>query len=101
MTEALLQDAILQLARLLNWRTHHAWISVNSGAGYPDLTLVRPPRVAGEVGRLVFAELKGPRGKLSPAQRDWLAALGTVPGVEAHLWTPESWLSGEIERVLR
>lgn len=94
MTEALLQDAVLDLARLLGWRTYHAWISVNSGAGYPDLTLVRN-------GRLVFAELKGPRGKLSPAQRDWLAVLGTVPGVEAYLWTPQMWHDGIIERVLR
>lgn len=94
MTEALLQDAILAYARLLGWRCHHAWISVNSGSGYPDLTLVRS-------GRIVFAELKGPRGKVSPAQAAWLDDLKACPGVEAHLWTPDSWLSGEIERVLR
>lgn len=94
MTEALLQDAILAYAEMMGWRWYHPFISVNSGAGYPDLTLVRN-------GRLVFAELKGPRGKLSPAQQEWLALLGTVPGVEAYLWTPQMWHDGIIERVLR
>jgi hypothetical protein len=94
MTEALLQDAILAYAELMGWRWYHPWLSVKSVGGYPDLTLCRPPR-------LVIAELKGPRGKVSPAQAAWLDDLQLCPGVEAHLWTPDSWLSGEIERVLR
>lgn len=94
MTERQLQDAILAYARILGWRCQHAWLSVNSGSGYPDLTLVRN-------GRLVFAEIKGPRGRVSAEQTYWLAELALCPGVEAHLWTPQEWHDGTIERILR
>jgi hypothetical protein len=39
--------------------------------------------------RLVFAELKMPKKKATAAQREWLEALGAVPGVETYLWTPD------------
>jgi hypothetical protein len=42
-------------------------------------------------GRLLFLECKKIGGVLSPAQRAWLDALGTVPGVEAMVVTPEDW----------
>jgi len=94
MTEKQLQAAVVNLARLLNWRVYHTFLSIRSAPGYPDLCLVRDER-------LVYAELKGSAGKLSPAQREWLDALDAVPGVETFVWWPEAWLSGEIERVLR
>jgi hypothetical protein len=93
-TEKQLQDAIVECATLLGWRVFHPWTSIHSAAGYPDLTLVRPPRV-------ILAELKSATGKLSPDQDDWLRDLMLCPGVEAYLWTPEAWLSGRIEEVLR
>lgn len=60
-------------------------------SGFPDLVLVRRPRV-------IFAELKAERGRLLDAQRDWLAALRDC-SVESYLWRPSDW--PEIERVLR
>jgi hypothetical protein len=61
------------------------------GAGYPDLTLVRPPRV-------VFAEMKSQTGRLSETQREWLADLAACPGIESYVWRPNDWFS--IETIL-
>ena len=47
--------------------------------GWPDLTLIRPPR-------LVFAEIKGPRTPITPQQAQVLDWLGRCDGVEAYLW---------------
>jgi hypothetical protein len=52
-----------------------------SERGWPDLALVRPPR-------LVFAELKRENGKTTEYQDRWLGLLRGVPGVEVFLWRP-------------
>jgi len=82
-TEKEFDAQIRQLARLLGWTTYHPWRSVHSEAGYPDLTLVRPPR-------LIFAELKADRGKLTWAQRNWLSLLEAC-GIECYVWRPADW----------
>jgi hypothetical protein len=91
LTESQWQRQVLDLARLYGWRaahfrparTAHGWRTPvqADGAGFPDLALVR--------GReLVFAELKAASGRPTPAQREWLDALGAVPGVRAECWRP-------------
>ncbi len=92
LTEKELDAQIRELAQLLGWTTYHTWRSLHSEAGYPDLTLVRPPRV-------IFAELKTDRGKLSWSQRNWLELLGQCPGIEVYTWRPADWPA--IERTLR
>ena len=102
MTEAELSDAVLELAHLFGWRvllvrparTSHGWRTPfgADGVGWPDLTLLRGQR-------LVVAELKSERGRLTSTQQDWLDALGTV--AEVHVWRPAQWVSGEIEAALR
>ena len=52
---------------------------------------MRPPR-------LVLAELKTEKGKVSPAQVAWLERLEQCAGVEVYLWRPSH--RDEIERVL-
>lgn len=115
MNEAILQDAVLDMAKALGWLTYHTHDSRHSAAGFPDLTLLRPPR-------LIMAELKGDGGKISDSQLAWGAGLQTVADcvwplhadVEGllptereyalftyALWTPREWFSGEIERALR
>ena len=95
MREASLQANIVELASLLGWRVMHVGDSRRSiGAGWPDLVMVRPPRV------LVF-ELKREGRYPTATQRDWLAALGACPGVESGVWRPRDWLDGTIERALR
>jgi hypothetical protein len=101
-TEDELQDWIVGTARLLGWRIFHArvartatgWRTAVSydGAGFPDLVLVRE--------RLVFAEIKLERGRLSPEQVVWLDVLREA-GQEVHVWRPADWTSGAVEDVLR
>lgn len=105
MSEAQLQGFVLNAARDMGWLVYHArpgmmrsgrWSSPTQGhVGWPDLAMVHPVQ-----HRFLIAELKGPRGRLEPEQHEWLSALQGCPGVEAYLWDPESWQSGEILRVL-
>jgi hypothetical protein len=93
MTEADLQDVIVTLARLRGWlvahfrpaRTERGWRTpvAADGAGFPDLVLVHPER-----GRLVVAECKSDRGRVTADQMRWLAAFSAA-GVETHIWRPE------------
>lgn len=83
-TEKDFQQSVIELAQWHKWLVYHTYRSDRSPAGYPDLTLVRPPR-------LVFAELKTATGRITPAQRHWLQLLGAVPGVEVYLWRPADW----------
>lgn len=79
-TEADFQGRVIGLAKSLGWSVYHTHYSKHSEAGFPDLVLVRPPR-------LIFAELKvWPRITPRPAQVEWLARLGAVPCVESYLW---------------
>jgi len=102
MTEAEFLSQVIDLARLCGFRVAHfrpgrtavgGWRTAVQGnaKGFPDLVLVRP-------GQLLVAELKTERGKLSPEQREWLAAFEAA-GVPAYCWTPASWAA--IEQVFR
>lgn len=53
------------------------------GKGFPDLVLVNP-----EKGRLIFAELKSEKGKLSLEQKQWIDALDYTE-VEMYVWRPD------------
>jgi hypothetical protein len=80
-TERDLTSYVRDVARSFGWLRYHTWISKHSAAGFPDEVLVRPPRI-------VFAELKSERGRLTEAQTDWLDVLRQVPGVEVFVWRP-------------
>ena len=56
------------------WRT-----PIQGDPGYPDLTMAR-------AGKVVWAELKSEKGKLSDAQIGWCSAIGPV-----HVWRPSDW----------
>ncbi|WP_346927547.1 hypothetical protein, partial [uncultured Arthrobacter sp.] len=78
MSERELQDAVIELARLLGWRVAHFRPArvrrggreiyetpvAADGKGWPDLVLVRG-------SRLIFAEMKSGTGRLSDAQIAW------------------------------
>lgn len=81
-TEKQLQDAVLEHARLAGWLVYHTFDSRRSTHGFPDLVLVRPPR-------LIFVELKTETGKASDAQTLWLDRLaGCDDACEVYLWRP-------------
>ena len=66
MTEDQLQAAIIECARLFGWRHYHTFNSRRSVSGFPDLVLLKVPRI-------IFAELKTATGKLTDDQREWLS----------------------------
>lgn len=83
---------IKALAKLHGWRVYHTHDSRRSDPGFPDLVLVRR-------GRLIFAELKVGKNKMTLPQVDWLADLGLVGGrVETYCWHPNDWAA--IEKIL-
>jgi hypothetical protein len=91
LTEKALMAMVKQLAVLAGWRVFHNFDARRSDPGFPDLVMIRGPR-------LLAVELKVGRGKPTVAQLAWLADFSRVPGASSHLWTPSDW--PEIEAVL-
>lgn len=91
MTEEELSAAVRDLATVLGWRCYHTYDSRRSQPGFPDWVMVRD--------RVIFAELKSERGRISIPQQDWLFALGEA-GAERYCWHPVDWTNGTIEAVL-
>ena len=92
MTEAEFQKEVVGLATMLGWKVYHSYDSRRStGKGFPDLVMVKPPR-------LLFIELKTETGKIKPEQFAWGRALSLCPGVEYAVWRPSQMT--EIDRIL-
>lgn len=91
MPEDMLLGKIVRFARRHGWLAYHTYDSRRSEKGFPDLVLVRGDRV-------IFAELKSAKGKLSPAQEKWRDGLLQAVA-EWHLWRPADW--PEIEETLK
>lgn len=81
-SEKTFQQQVLDLAKLTGWRTYHVHDSRRSNPGFPDLVLVRR-------GRMVFAELKTRKGRVSREQQAWLDDLRACPTAEVFLWRPD------------
>lgn len=103
MPEVALQGHVQTLARDLGWRYFHPADNRPTGprqvtqrivAGYPDLTMLNVRQ-----NRLIVAELKAQKGRLSDAQRDWLADF-TALGIETFVWRPSDLIDGTIASVL-
>ncbi len=81
-TEAKFLTHVKKLAQMFGWFCYHTRDSRGSDPGFPDLVLVRPPR-------LIFYELKTARGRLSTDQAAWIQALVDVPGITVGLRRPD------------
>lgn len=66
---------------MYGWDTYHTYDSRRSDPGFPDLVMIRPPR-------LVFAELKSSTGILGAAQTHWQEQLSGVRDIESYVWRP-------------
>lgn len=77
------QQQVVDLARLFGWMEYHTWTSIHSRKGFPDLVLLRQPR-------LIFAELKSAKGKVTVEQQQWIDSLRYV-GMEVYAWWPKDW----------
>ncbi len=97
-----MQTGILEVARILGYRVHHArpamtgkgWRTPLQGdKGFVDLVL------AGR-GRVLFRELKVAKNRLSEEQAGWIAALDEA-GADVGVWTDEDWMKGVVEAELQ
>lgn len=85
-TEAQFQRALVKTARDYGFAlVYHTRFSIGSDPGFPDLVLVN------EYGRCVIVECKRVGKEPTEKQREWLRALGRVPGVETYCWTAGDW----------
>jgi VRR-NUC domain len=94
MPEKDLQDAVVQLAKMLGYEAYHTHDSRRSAAGFPDLVLVHE-----RSGALLFAELKRDGQRPTAAQHRWLRLLA-IRGV-AFVWHPQDLRDGSIARALQ
>lgn len=85
MSEAAFQKRITDLCDWLGLRWHHEVDSRKSKSGFPDLVIVAPARV-------IFAELKTEKGRLTAEQEAWVQSLNRA-GVLAFVWRPQDWES--------
>lgn len=83
-SEKAFQQMVIEAATYLGWAHFHPHDMRRSDSGWPDLVLVKPPRI-------VFAELKAENGRVSQAQRIWLDVLAEVEGAIAETWRPCDW----------
>lgn len=84
MTERELAANIETLCKYLRVRYYHTWTSRHSAPGWPDYAFVTAD------GRFLLRELKTETGRLTDAQKQWLADLQRA-GVDADVWRPEHW----------
>lgn len=74
------QKDIMDYAAEHGWLVHHCYSSKYcSGAGFPDLVMVRD-------GEILLVELKSETGRTSRKQMDWLQA---YPHMK--IWRPSMW----------
>ena len=96
------QDNVIELAQTLGWVVHHdrparqgeGWVTpIQGNPGFPDLVLAKG-------GRVIFAELKSEKGKVTDNQEAWLTAIQPDPLVEptAFVWRPSDL--EQIQKVL-
>lgn len=101
MSEQELQSAVIELARLKQWKVTHfrparvnadRWATPLQGdPGFPDLCLARK-------GIVLFFELKTEKAKLTKDQELWRDALGLG---RHFVIRPSDWQSGLVERLLQ
>jgi len=87
-TEKDLREQIRTLCKLFGWRFLFTWTSIHSPKGMLDLFLINP-----EQKRVIFAELKSEKGKMTPEQQQVFDELKAC-GQEVYLWRP-----GDIEGI--
>jgi hypothetical protein len=103
--EAAFQRQVIDLLHVHGWRVahfrgvrvqrknggvYHQTPVQGDGSGFPDVIAVRG-------GRIIVAELKCGRNRLTQEQKVWLDCF-RLAGVPAYEWRPELW--AEIEKVL-
>ena len=73
---------VLRLADSGGWAHYYTPYSLGATPGWPDLALIKPPRV-------ILAELKTRKGRTRAGQEDTRYLLERCDRLEYHLWRPE------------
>ncbi len=92
-SEKQFEQQVKDLAKIFHWLYYHTWRSIHSPAGFPDCVMVRG-------NRIIMAELKSEKGKVSTSQQEWLDALKET-SVEVFLWYSSDETLEKIAEVLR
>jgi hypothetical protein len=95
-TEREFQSRVTELARMLGWSVYSVPDSRRATlSGYPDLTMWRVTD-----RRLIFAELKREKGRISPAQEVIIGELRALGRAEVVIWKPSDWpeIVGTLQR---
>lgn len=95
MPERHLQAQVEGIARDLGWKVYHTHDSRRSAPGYPDIAAAHRDQQ-----RILYAELKSQKGRVTDAQRDWAEVLHAA-GAEVYIWRPADLLDGTITNILR
>jgi hypothetical protein len=74
LTEELIQKGIVDCLEVLGFGTYHTRFSIGSDDGFPDVVGLRAD------GAIVAVECKGPRGRLTDRQLDWIQRFRQNPG---------------------
>lgn len=93
MTEAQLQQAVIDLCDRLGLLVWHDNDSRRNRAGFLDLVIVG--------ARTLFVELKTSKGKLTLEQEIWIKALRDAEDSDAVVWRPEHLRNGDVLRTLK
>ena len=83
-TEQDFQETVVQAAEMFGWWHYHVADSRRSRPGFPDLVLIKPPKV-------IFLEVKREKGRLTVAQAGVLAMLEDCSEVQAAVVRPTDW----------
>ena len=92
-TERDLREQVRDLCDIYGWRFYFTWTSIHSPKGFPDLVLANAWQE-----RIIFAELKIEKGKLTDFQYQWLELLRGC-GQTVYVWRPAD--IEDIARILR
>ena len=93
-TEKQLSQTVVEMAEAFGWTVWRTWNSRHSPAGEPDLRMVHPVW-----RRMIWAELKTEKGKLTLKQEDTIRILMRAKQ-EWYLWRPRDLDNHEIEQAL-
>lgn len=84
------QKSVEGVLRMSGWLVYHTLGSMGSTAGFPDIVALKVDPKSG-VCRMIVAELKTEKGRLSGAQKDWMDKFARMPGAEVFVWRPSQF----------
>lgn len=89
MREEDLEEHVRDLCKVYDVTRVHHLRSKGTTPGWPDDALIGT--------RMIYRELKGSRGRVSPAQRKMIAEMRAA-GADVDVWWPDDLVTGRVQR---